>query len=88
MIITFPYLKDEDYQCMASQVNEEIKSVMFSMSPREALGPDSFHAGIYQKSWETVGSKVDDFVWKVWVVVNVFAGFSQSNWIRFMEEYS
>lgn len=38
--------------------SEDIKRAMFDMAPFKAPGPDGFHAGFYQKEWNTVGQSV------------------------------
>lgn len=41
---------------------EEIKTVVFAMSPYKVVGPDGFHAGFYQRCWTTVGASVCNLV--------------------------
>ncbi|CAI8605218.1 unnamed protein product [Vicia faba] len=50
--VTFTEIANEDFQLMSNQVeDEEIRKVVFDMSPWKAPGPDSFSAVFYQKTW-------------------------------------
>ena len=50
----FPTIKDF--------TREEIKQPVFDMDPFKSPDNDEFHAGFYQKTWETVGHSVCDHV--------------------------
>ncbi|XP_058783395.1 uncharacterized protein LOC131658074 [Vicia villosa] len=57
--LTYPPLHDEELNKLNDNVTElEIKSVVFSMQPWKAPGPDGFPAGFYQRSWNMVGNSV------------------------------
>ncbi|VFQ97974.1 unnamed protein product [Cuscuta campestris] len=42
----------------------EVNEALFTMHPDKSHGPDGMNPGFYQKSWETVGSDVTQFVLK------------------------
>jgi hypothetical protein len=65
--VTYPVLDANIVRDLSEPLtNDEIKNVVFSMSPWKAPGPDGFPAGFYQKSWEIVGSTICEFVRKIW----------------------
>ncbi|MCH79574.1 putative ribonuclease H protein [Trifolium medium] len=65
--LTFPRLSQEEIEQIRLEIeDDEVKRAVFSMSPWKALGPDGFLAGFYQKSWQTVGRSVGDFVKQAW----------------------
>lgn len=45
--------------------DEEIVSALKGMNPNEASGPDGFNARFYQRTWNTTGKRVMEFVKKV-----------------------
>lgn len=64
--ITYPKLEETYVQQMKEDVtDDEVKKVVFAMSPWKALGPDGYPAGFYQKSWRIVGKHVCVFVKKL-----------------------
>lgn len=68
----------EDYQNLNRNINlEEIRVVVFSISPRKALGLDDFPTRCYQKTWHTLGSKVCDMVHNIWMNPSEIMNFNQ-----------
>lgn len=47
-------------------MNEEIKQVIFDMTPWKSLEPDGYHVGFFQQSWNVVGNNVCSFVQDLW----------------------
>ena len=43
---------------MSPFTEEEVKAVLFQMSPLKAPEPDSFNADFFQKNWDFVGLEV------------------------------
>lgn len=55
--------------------DEEIRKSVFLLNQWKASGPDGYQAGFFQKSWNTVGKQVLEFVNMVWdnpsVITNI-----------------
>ncbi|KAH1105925.1 hypothetical protein J1N35_009693 [Gossypium stocksii] len=64
--VTFPCLKDEDFNILNKRVsNEEIKVALFDMAPFKALRSDGYHALFYQSQWDYVGKSICTWVSEV-----------------------
>lgn len=59
----FPRIRDDSLlQLYSSYPNREIYTVIMSMNPLKALGPDGLQAVFYQKAWTMVGPSVSEYV--------------------------
>lgn len=55
----FPKVTDYIHLSMCREITkDEVKMALFDMSPYKAPGPDGFHAGFYQRAWNTIGDDV------------------------------
>ena len=57
---------------------EEVKEVVFSLSPKSAPGPDGFGAGFYQTCWQIIGDDLIDAVQEFFQGVQQPRGFSSA----------
>lgn len=49
---------DMNSALLREYTTEEVKKALFMMGASKAPGPDDFHAGFYQRHWETVGPSI------------------------------
>ncbi|CAL5214866.1 unnamed protein product [Lathyrus oleraceus] len=78
--IMYPILKDVDIINLDMQVtNDDIKRALFDMKLLKASGPNGFHAGFYQKSWDIVGENICEFVQRIWKKPDGIAEVNQTN---------
>lgn len=55
----FPLIDRKEWDHISCEFStDEIKRALFDMAPLKASGPDGFHAGFFQKEWNTVGDTI------------------------------
>ena len=58
----FPGLSEEHRQLLQRPFSkDEVKRAPFDMAPLKSLDNDGFHAGFFQKAWNTVGDSLYDY---------------------------
>ena len=73
-----PRITHGDNVLQRPPILEEVKEVVFSLSPESAPVPDGFGAGFYQTCWQIIGEDLVDAVQEFFQGIQQPRGFSSA----------
>ena len=73
-----PRITHGDNVLQRPPILEEVKEVVFSLSPKSAPSPDGFGAGFYQTCWQIIGEDLFDAIQEFFQGVQQPKGFSSA----------